>query len=238
MPHKKQRQGFPDLIPQAIGSGYAGITSGRVLNAKNSTASRSSRPSGQVWERVAAAASSSSTSLHPRQTPRPKTEKFPALPGASSSSSAPINLTPAFRQPTRTTPWSASANAAASPRAVTPRSVPASIPLNKQSKPPKLDKSLFPELPSSSASKEKPKASGNQSLKNILGNTAPAVSAWQAGSGGSGSGYNSGDMGTGTVGDGVVGEGEIEEGGGGGKKGKKGKGKQKQTLFTLGTFPT
>jgi hypothetical protein len=94
---------------------------------------------------------------------------------------------------------------------------------------------LFPELPSSGSSKEKPKTGGNQSLKNILGNTAPAVSAWQAGSG-PGSGNNS-DSNIGTGGGDVAAGGEGEEGTAG-KKGKKNKGKQKQTLFTLGSFPS
>ncbi len=34
----QQRRQFPDLTPTAIGSGYAGIASGRVLNAKHATA--------------------------------------------------------------------------------------------------------------------------------------------------------------------------------------------------------
>ncbi|KAJ3570225.1 hypothetical protein NP233_g4545 [Leucocoprinus birnbaumii] len=236
-----QRRNFPDLVPQAVGGGYAGITSGRVLNAKNSTATRTSRPTRQVWDRVAAAASSSTSQPpQPRQylsTPtQSQVSRFPPLPGASSSP-APV-ATPGFRQPQRTTAWSASASAAAGPRVsvIEPRSVPASSkvnPNNRNAKPPKLDKNLFPELPSSSSSKERLKVSGNQSLKNILGNTAPSVSAWQPGSGGAEGG--NGENGVGVA---EGGEGEGEEGTGG-KKGKKGKGKgkQKQTLFTLGSFP-
>ncbi|KXN92886.1 hypothetical protein AN958_07306 [Leucoagaricus sp. SymC.cos] len=240
----EQRRQFPDLVPQAVGNGYAGITSGRVLNAKNSTASRSSRPSRQVWDRVAAAASSSSTSApQPRQyvstqSQSQPTSSFPPLPGATSSSSnssgqAPI---PAFRQPTRTTAWSASASAAASPRAIEPRSVPASRTSknNKQTKPLKLDSSLFPELPSSSAVRERPKIGGNVSLKNILGSSSPVVSAWQSG-GGTGSG--DGMVDSAVDGASGAGNGEGEESGAA-KKGKKGKGKQKQMLFTLGSFPT
>jgi hypothetical protein len=94
-----------------------------------------------------------------------------------------------------------------------------------------LDRSLFPELPSSNAGKEKPKIGGNTSLKNILGGTGPAVSAWQAGSANIGGGD---DVEPHVHGAG--GEGDGEEGTPG-KKGKKGKGKQKQTLFTLGSFP-
>lgn len=140
-----------------------------------------------------------------------------------------------FRQTARTTPWSASANATAPSRTIEPFSVPGSNSSSKPSKAPKLDKSLFPELPSSGSSQEKPKVGGNQSLKNILGNTAPAAPAWQAHSG-SGSGNNSGyNTGEGVEDEVAVGEGEDA---GSGKKGKKGKGKQKQTLFTLGSFPS
>jgi hypothetical protein len=91
-----------------------------------------------------------------------------------------------------------------------------------------LNRELFPELPTSSAARERPKIGGNQSLKNILGSSSPAVSAWQPGSGG-------GDWDQIGVND-VGGEGDTEEGGAG-KKGKRVKGKQKQTLFTLGSFP-
>lgn len=101
---------------------------------------------------------------------------------------------------------------------------------------PKLSSTLFPELPSSTASRgySKPQVSGNVSLKNILGNTTGAVvSAWQPPSS------------TGEPNDVVT----VEEQGDDAHvpvgvpatvptKGKKGKGKQKQTLFTLGSFPT
>ncbi|KXN89163.1 hypothetical protein AN958_06156, partial [Leucoagaricus sp. SymC.cos] len=235
----EQRRQFPDLVPQAVGNGYAGITSGRVLNAKNSTASRSSRPSRQVWDRVAAAASSSSASApQPRQYVSTQSQSqppssFPPLPGVTSSSSNSSGQAPnpAFRQPTRTTAWSASASAVASPR-----SVPASriSKNNKQAKPPKLDSSLFPELPSSSAVRGRPKIGGNVSLKNIPGSSSPVVSAWQSG-GGTGSG--DGMVDSAVDGASGAGNGEGEESGAA-KKGKKGKGKQKQMLFTLGSFPT
>jgi len=93
----------------------------------------------------------------------------------------------------------------------------------KSDKPPKLDNKLFPELPASSTTKERLQVSGNRSLRRIMKNTGPTVSAWQPGNG-------DGGAETGV-------EGEVEESTGG-KKGKKGKGKQKQMLFTLGSFPT
>ncbi|KAF9447580.1 hypothetical protein P691DRAFT_820683 [Macrolepiota fuliginosa MF-IS2] len=240
----EQRQQFPDLVPQAVGGGYAGITSGRVLNAKKTTASRSSQPSRQVWDRVAAAASSSSSSspIQPRQTRtnQSHTQRFPPLPGASLSSTAtPAPPIPGFRQPTRTTPWSASANTNPAPRVsvIEPPSAPATTRVSNKQKPPKLDRSLFPELPSSGSARGKPKVSGNVSLKNILGSNAPVVSAWTPGSGNGNGGENSETRGSNPVVDRTVGEGEGEESGLG-RKGKKGKGKQKQTLFTLGSFPT
>ncbi|KIM48536.1 hypothetical protein M413DRAFT_20913 [Hebeloma cylindrosporum] len=58
----EQRRQFPDLTPTSVGEGYAGITSGRVLNAKHSTATRSSQ-SQQVWNRVALAAGEPGTYL-------------------------------------------------------------------------------------------------------------------------------------------------------------------------------
>ncbi|KAF9023812.1 hypothetical protein BDZ89DRAFT_1069615 [Hymenopellis radicata] len=151
----EQRQQFPDLVPTAVGTGYAGITSGRVLNAKHSTGSRSAQQSSrQVLDRCS---------------------------GATARGKAPP--------------------------------------------PPKLNDAVFPGLPSTGASRgPKPQIGGNASLRNILGaNSAPKPTVW------------------GAEGSRDVGEGDSVEPSGGGeveKKGKKGKGKQKQTLFTLGSFPT
>ncbi len=56
----KQRQLFPELIPERIGTSYSGISSGRVLNAKNSTAPKAELQSRvRMLDRVANAASSS-----------------------------------------------------------------------------------------------------------------------------------------------------------------------------------
>ncbi|KAF8872122.1 hypothetical protein CPB85DRAFT_1445160 [Mucidula mucida] len=211
----EQRQQFPDLVPTAVGTGYAGITSGRVLNAKHSTGSRSAQQSSrQVLDRVARAASSSMTA--PATPAASQAAKFPPL---SSSSQA-----PAFRQAQHKTPWSASAaNVAAAPPVI--RSVPGPKASGKAAPPPKLNDAVFPGLPSTGASRgPKPQIGGNASLRNILGaNGAPKPTVWGAEGGRD------------------VGEGGSVESGGGGeveKKGKKGKGKQKQTLFTLGSFPT
>ncbi|KAG6918844.1 hypothetical protein DXG01_011249 [Tephrocybe rancida] len=237
----EQRQQFPDLVPTAIApsgtGGYAAITTGRVLNAKHATATRSAqRSSRQVWDRVAQAAGSSLVA-NQTHTARP-VDRFPALP---SSNTGPSH-TPAHRQGPRSTPWSASGGGSSSgyrPPASMPTPAQASsthltmIPDPRASKPssgrntpqgppPKLSNALFPELPSTAPARTKATVKGNVSLQNILGNPAPpSVPAW-------GSGATAAP---------------VEAGGDGGNdnpsgsgKGKKGKGKAKQTLFTLGSF--
>ncbi|KAG6831162.1 hypothetical protein H0H87_005987 [Tephrocybe sp. NHM501043] len=240
----EQRRQFPDLLPTAIApagtGGYAAITTGRVLNAKHATATRSSaRSSRQVWDRVAQAAGSSLTA-NQTHAARP-VDRFPAL----SSSAAGLSHIPAHRQGQRTTPWSVSGGGGSGYRPATSMPTPAQassthltmIPDPRASKPPsgrstpqgpppKLSNAMFPELPNTAPTRVKASVKGNVSLQNILGNPAPpAVPAWGNGPAtsptvpdGGGDGGN-GD--TPTVG-----------------KGKKGKGKQKQTLFTLGSFPT
>jgi hypothetical protein len=211
----EQRQQFPDLVPTAVGSGYAGIATGRVLNAKHSTALRSSqRSSRQVWDRVAQAAGSSRfPSLQP-----PVVPVHGPTPGSG------------FRQAQRNTPWaSSSASGFRAPSsAVTNPSLssrPEPTP-GPRPPPPKISSTSFPTLPTT-ATRQKASVSGNISLKNILGDSAPAQAAWGAGTGSNGgSGASTPDIQTT----------DIQAGGSG--KGKKGKGKQKQTLFTLGTFPS
>jgi hypothetical protein len=74
--------------------------------------------------------------------------------------------------------------------------------------------------------RQKASVSGNQSLKNILGDTTPAGSAW---SGAASSAVKASEE----VGEYVTNGNTTESSSGKAKK----KGKQKQTLFTLGTFP-
>ncbi|KAG0707853.1 hypothetical protein DFH29DRAFT_600998 [Suillus ampliporus] len=218
----EQRQQFPDLVPQEVGSGYAGIASGRVLNAKHATATRSSSQSSrQLWDRVAQAAGSSSscTRSAPAPTPRPP-DSFPALA---------VPQVPAFRQPQRNTPWASgsgsSTTGSRAPTSVPTPAVQKAVVAKRGPPPPSLTSAAFPVLPSSGNSRTKPLVSGNQSLRNILGETAPPVAAWKSNGTGSGSGTQTPDE-----------HSAVEETAGG--KGKKGKGKQKQTLFTLGSFPT
>lgn len=241
----EQRRQFPDLVPNAMGSGYSGIASGRVLNAKNSTAARSSQQSSrQVLDRVARiasssgtqtattaivgsaqyaanshASSSSSSAFPPIRAP----ERFPAL-----SSTAPSTSNSGYRQPQRSTPWSSAASGSRVEVRGQSNSRPASA--ASQRPPPKLSNAMFPELPTANVSRAaRPQVSGNQSLRNILGTPAtPQGSAWTA------EGSSAGGEG------GAQGEGESGQGGADAQapvgKSKK-KGKQKQTLFTLGTFP-
>ncbi|KIY70361.1 hypothetical protein CYLTODRAFT_488161 [Cylindrobasidium torrendii FP15055 ss-10] len=213
----EQRQQFPDLVPTTTGQQYAGITSGRVLNAKHGTGSRAA--SGKVQDRVARAASSSQPYV-PGAGPPPaaaSSSKFPAL---SSTAKA-----PAPRQAQYRTPWTATASrpAAAAPAPIVPRSVPGSLASSsvKRAPPPKLDHSAFPGLPTATNQRAKVPMSGNTSLKNIVGGGPPPPVRWGA------SGEEEVDN--------VV-EAEPQQVAPG--KGKKGKGKQKQTLFTLGTFPS
>lgn len=223
----QQRQQFPDLVPQEVGSGYAGIASGRVLNAKHATATRSSsRSSRQVWDRVAQAAGSSSLSpgSAPAPTPRPP-DNFPSLAGPSQP------FQPAHRQKQRTTPW-ASGSSTSGFRPPTSAPAPAiqkSTTVKKGPPPPSLTSAAFPELPSFGNPRVKPPISGNRSFRNILSETAPTVAAWTGNGSGGGSGTQTPDEP-----DVVLREAEETAGG----KGKKGKGKQKQTLFTLGSFPS
>ncbi|KAF8912219.1 hypothetical protein CPB84DRAFT_1761674 [Gymnopilus junonius] len=237
----EQRRQFPDLTPTSIGSGYAGITSGRVLNAKHATAARSSQ-SQQVWNRVAQAANNSSDG--PSSAPsRPQIvraqmaeDRFPALGGGSRPSSGPAPsvsqpLAPSYRQPQRATPWSASSIQPSGMRSQpAPTASRSSTP--KQAAPPKLSNALFPELPTSSTSRSRPQVRGNVSLKNILGTSAvPAAHAWGTGPAGGSPAESAREGGAAATSE------EVTNAAAGGK-GKKQKGKQKQTLFTLGSFPT
>ncbi|TFK22971.1 hypothetical protein FA15DRAFT_670975 [Coprinopsis marcescibilis] len=243
----EQRRQFPELVPTSVGSGYAGITSGHVLNAKKYVRT-SHQPTNQIWDRVARAAGSStpgpvpgtsSHSLRPGSSGSSRPTAFPPLSSTSSAVKSAGGPAPApgFRQAARTTPWSASASGSRPATSTTSNKITvASVNVRQgpSKPPPPLSKSAFPELPSGGNSKARPVVRGNVSLKNILGSTGvPSVSAW------------AGDENGGSPTEEVQGEGTGADegdasanggGGGGGGKSKK-KGKQKQTLFTLGSFP-
>ncbi|KAF8625744.1 hypothetical protein AX17_006771 [Amanita inopinata Kibby_2008] len=290
----EQRRQFPELVPTAVGANYAAIATGRVLNAKHSTVTRSSRKSSrQVWDRVAQAAGSTSSSFPPfSSTPSPAQfpalERFP-LPQASTGAVPSPAIRPHIPGQ-RNTPWASSSSPSSGPVSggTAPRQpnvetkiqvVPASSrpasgsgsgTTSKSQRPPKFSVAQFPELPTLGGTRQKAPVSGNVSLRNILGVSAvPAVVAWQGGPAGSvnavssaaaeggvgeseagaGTGAGGGAAGDGDGADAGFGQGGVVGGtnvggtgvgarGAGTGKGKKGKGKQKQTLFTLGSFPT
>ncbi|KAI0080534.1 hypothetical protein K474DRAFT_1637363 [Panus rudis PR-1116 ss-1] len=230
----EQRNQFPALTPQGTGTQWAGITSGRLLNAKQASSSRSAAQSSrQVLDRVARAATSSAPVPLPRAL-----DRFPPL-QASSSSASSSTPPPGFRQTQHKTPWASSSAAPAPVNLRGPTSVPGPGARGKPSNPPTLSKSAFPELPAASSGPKVPKAAigGNQSLKRMIGDSTPSQPAWVSGSGktsANGSGANTpGEPSTENH------EGGAESAATAGTVGKKkGKGKQKQTLFTLGSFPT
>ncbi|GJJ12290.1 hypothetical protein Clacol_006531 [Clathrus columnatus] len=214
----EQQQQFPDLVAANIGSGYAGAASGRILNIKHSTASRSSsQSSGQVWERVAQAAASTSVGQGPpvrlKASAKPKvsSSNFPTLSATRDASVRHGNNT--------TTAWSSGGTA----RPRTEVLSEASSSSNRT--PPQLSSALFPTLPVS-AKVQRVAMGGNQSLKNILGenNTLPS-SAWSQKRDEGGEVQSS------------VEPSSVEDGTLSTNKGKRKKGKEKQTLFTIGTFP-
>ncbi|KAI0636519.1 hypothetical protein C8Q77DRAFT_1154456 [Trametes polyzona] len=235
----EQRNQFPELVPTATGSEWSGVTSGRVLNAKNSTAARShTQSSRQLWDRVARAAASTSQPATASAPARGNAaNSFPPL--QASASAGPSSSSTPFRQAQRVTPWASGGAAVASPSPAPVVRVPTSVPgpgAKTRGGPSVLSKAAFPELPAANGPRvPKGAVSGNQSLRKILGESAPAQPAWQSGKG-NGSG---GESGTSTPGE-PSGQADGETNGNGNGNGgkKKGKGKQKQTLFTLGSFPT
>ena len=92
---------------------------------------------------------------------------------------------------------------------------------------PKLSASAFPVLPSASSSKLKPTLNGNKSLRNIAGNSTLS-SAWSPAR------EQQENAGESALNDPALNEGadEINV-----ARSKKKKGKEKVTLFTIGTFP-
>ncbi|KAK2459502.1 hypothetical protein APHAL10511_008486 [Amanita phalloides] len=245
----EQRREFPELVPTTVGGNYAAIATGRVLNAKHSTKARSSHKSSRhVWDRVAQAASSSSA----HATSTSLFNQFPALERSQTPQTTSSSLGPAIRPSLhqKTTSWTSFNTTSVTTAATTPRPVetkvqvvaaptrPSAGPPKLPQRPPKLSAAQFPGLPSSSAGRHKPPVGGNPSLKNILGATSgPAVAAWQAGPSGSVNAISSSAGDVGEV-EGDVGEAFAQPGAAMQAKGKKGKGRQKQTLFTLGSFPS
>lgn len=185
------------------------------MKAKHQT-SRSSRPRQYVLDRVAAAASNSSWPQ------RPAPSQFPTLASTSQPLPKPTP-TPSHPQQKQATPWVNNGQGSTSgfrPQVQQPVSISKPQP-KKTGAPPSLSKSAFPELPTVASSKPpKEFISGNKSLKNILGDGLPAQPAW--------------GQGPSTQPSSPPPDLEPEPAT---TKGRKGKAKQKQTLFTLGSFP-
>jgi len=236
----EQRRAFPDLVPRQAqaGSEYAGAAAGRVLTVKHTTASRSGAQSRKVWDRVAQAAANTpptgaGSSAGPSSRPATTTPaSFPTLSGGSAAAS---------RAPggAHTTPWTSSSSSNAQsfrPAAPAAPARPTPSPTPRKAPAPKLSTAAFPSLPSTGGPsavqnlRQQGFITGNTSARKIAAaqNAAsePVGNAWGGGSAGS--------SGAATP----TAEEEVDGSGGAGAGGKKKKGKQKQTLFTLGAFPT
>jgi len=203
----EHRRDFPELTPSGVGTSYSGISSGRVLNAKQSTIPRTSQQSTRnMLDRVANAAANTSRAV----------DSFPVLPSSSSKPKTQV-------RGSAPTPWSpASTSKKQQTPVLQPFSVPGSGGQGKgRPAPPKLSNSLFPSLPppsSTTALEARQLVSGDRMKKSNS-------SIW-------GSGPASGSAPA------TPGESENESADAQMTRGKKKKGKEKQMLFTLGTFPT
>ncbi|WVQ95123.1 hypothetical protein IAU59_002217 [Kwoniella sp. CBS 9459] len=248
----EQREQFPSLsnnTPQGLGGNYAGITSGKILNAKRTTQSGGNRNSRSVWDRVEAAAAS-----HPVNRPAARGTNGRYVPGsgAVASSSAFPTLGGPSAGPSKSgvhsTPWSAGgagSSSKAPPALAGPQIRSVNFPTAKAvSKPKPLNSAAFPSLPSSSGVKgttaadrkalfSKPTAR-DESIRRITGAgppPPPAANGW---------GFSSATSGVESlsVADdvGSSGNGASAVAGGGGGGGKK-KGKGKQLLFTVSARP-
>jgi hypothetical protein len=222
-----------DPTPVALASGssdYAGITARRVLNVKQTTRARRANNSPRsVWDRIEQVANSSQPLLRTSGTNTPPDSNlFPSLAQARINPPQPM---PAFRQKPHTTAWSASASGSVPSSSTQPSIVPHSVPARpaspprpgKPKPPPTQSQQAFPSLPASSRfGVPKEALGGNQSLRKIRGLDGEVPeSVWgKPSSSTQASSSTPGTEGTGTA----------------NAKGKKKKGKE--TLFTIGAFPT
>lgn len=239
------------------------------MNAKHATAARStSHTSAQILDRVARAAASStpipsSAPVAGSSRARLTADSFPALPTGLSvpqTTAAPSVTQQQFRPGQKKTPWTSAqtsasggrtaanaAGAAPSSSSAFPSLTPVSVnnprPTTKhtpRAPPPKITSAAFPGLPATTNARQKITVSGNVSLKNILGTTAPTSSAWAQGSGQPTSsafpalGSSRENEREGRISAEASGTETPPSAQSGGGKGKK---KQKQTLYTLGSFP-
>ncbi|WVQ68449.1 uncharacterized protein L199_006657 [Kwoniella botswanensis] len=158
----EQQEQFPSLgnvTPQGLGSNYAGITSGQILNAKRSTRTAGGgggSGSRTVWSRVEAAAAShpvnrptATTGSNGRyvpgsgaRVPISSTSAFPSLSGPSSGTA----------KPSHSTPWAGGGGGGSSSKTPSALAGPqirsVNFPVATKAKP--LNNNAFPSLPSSS----------------------------------------------------------------------------------------
>lgn len=179
----------------------------------------SSRSSDAVWDRVERVAAGLGATPSPApnagaRAPKPNVSAFPQLGSGARSTASSMS-----------TPWSSGGAQASQHLIIAPARAPEPVRSGPAARAPAIaSSSAFPDLPSSSNSRVViPKLSGNQSLRRIAGETPAPANVWGA------EGGNSGGN------DGVGSDLNVGQQGGGGK-GKKKKGKE--TLFTLGSFPS
>ncbi|KAG7570946.1 hypothetical protein FFLO_01144 [Filobasidium floriforme] len=241
---------FPTLAgtatpPVSLGTGYSGIASGKVLNAKRAT--RTAGSASQVWDRVERAAASmpvsrpSAPSATAQGVSKGKATMngkgqivpgaaFPSLASSSSSKAGASNASTtsaAARLAATTSVTSGSGySSAAQPliRSVHMPNVASSS--NKPGRAPAPpSKSAFPSLPATSSTKERPNFARDEMVRRMKGdNSFVPPAGWQSPPEGGSTPVveDEGEMFGGASGGGG--------GGGGGKKKKKGK----EMLFTLG----
>lgn len=218
----EQRQNYPELVPTSVGTAYAGVASGRVISAKNATARPSRQSSRQVWDRVAQAAGASAPRVN-SPAPSKIPGRFPTLPGPSTARS----ISPQPLPQRGPTPAAAPTYFSLPSSSTTPGAS-----AGPRKPPPSLSLGAFPELPSSTNTRTKPAVVGNQSLRNIIGDSSSS-SVWRTTARDSTPPNNGSSVAEAAPMSAFAPGNESGVG-----KGKKGKGKQKQMLFTLGSFPT
>jgi hypothetical protein len=183
-----------------------------------------------VWDRVAQAAERGATypALAPGQTPgggRKRggrtTTAWSASASSVSAGSGGGNLNAAATTANNNNDAPALSLGSGKPPPAPPPPVPA------------LSNAAFPTLPSSATPRARPVRSARSSqLQHILGSAPPATSAWAPGR----PAQDEAGGGTGEAEEMVSPPPPAEGGAAGGKK--RGKGKQKQTLFMFGSYPT
>ncbi|KAH9958342.1 hypothetical protein BC827DRAFT_1345056 [Russula dissimulans] len=232
----ERRRELPDLIivPASAGVDYASIANSRVLSAHR-VAPPPRQAQRAVWDRVAQAAERGAT-FPPLRVPRQQQSSSHVAALSHAPQPPPAGPSPAVRkQGVRSTAWSASAasvgaggggNSSTAPTASQGGKPPPAPPPPA----PALTNAAFPMLPSSAAPRARPVISSrNSQLQHILGSAPPATSAWAPGRSAQeeAAGMREAEE--------VTAPAEVAAGGPGKKRGK---GKQKQTLFMFGSYPS